>query len=619
MSPYRRWRERLHDRSRRGVIIVLMTFLMIATMAMAALAIDVGLIVLTQAQLTNAVDAAVLSASLELKSEDLDAATIQQNAINVGKATAALNFAAGRSVEMLDSDFEFGSRTMDGDDFVTTWGAAGFTNAVRATVAFDQAGGSRAEVDLYFGRVLGLDSSAVSASSTAAISPRDLIFVLDVSGSMQDDTSNGSYRHLLWPYIGTNTQWRPGSDGDVSEVEVSPGVPDYELCWNESSSRGCWGTGADLSAFATQEFGVDAATPWEHWKWRAFCDYALYNRSNWDYNNASTSGANLNVLQDQGNRRFRLSDYANFLRRSELIPAIPGQMFHPRDENSNRDFSDEVTPPAGPFCQFPDASDEENQWYYPAPLPPTGFNYLTEFYGGGPVSIDNWDEFAVQTHGIEIQPMASVRRATLSGIHAMLTDDTNAGRLNWDKIGMVTYGTGVWPDLELTSDIGEAFMVAATRLTMGYGNLSIAPRGNGHTNAGGGLQEAYAMMYRDQGDSPGPDYDPNLRRGARNYTIQVITLLTDGQFNIDTRSQSFNEATYNTSGGDAFALQVADDCANDGIIVHTIGVGDGADPDILEDIANRANGQYFPVDNQDELIDIFQKIGSDKVGELIAD
>ena len=72
------------------------------------------------------------------------------------------------------------------------------------TVYADTAHGGNAS--LFFGNVLGAHSYSGQASAVAIANPRDIVFVVDFSGSMNDDTDpkntasiNGSY-----PGVGTS-------------------------------------------------------------------------------------------------------------------------------------------------------------------------------------------------------------------------------------------------------------------------------------------------------------------------------------------------------------------------------------------------------------------------------
>ena len=59
-------------------------------------------------------------------------------------------------------------------------------NAVRVTARRDAKHGG--EVPLFFARALRVSSFSTSASAVAMATPRDIAFVVDLSGSMNDDT-----------------------------------------------------------------------------------------------------------------------------------------------------------------------------------------------------------------------------------------------------------------------------------------------------------------------------------------------------------------------------------------------------------------------------------------------
>ena len=65
--------------------------------------------------------------------------------------------------------------------------------AVKVTVRTDAASGGA--TSLFFGRLFGLNSVNQQASAVAAVNPRDIAFVVDLSGSMNDDTDPGRSRH----------------------------------------------------------------------------------------------------------------------------------------------------------------------------------------------------------------------------------------------------------------------------------------------------------------------------------------------------------------------------------------------------------------------------------------
>lgn len=163
----------------RGVIAVFSAVLLVVMLAMVAFAIDVGYLSLTRTQLQAAADGAALAG----------ASTISQGTqVASAQSIANANKVAGRSVQLNASDVELG--TWDTTSRSFTPAASGAANAVRVTVRTDaDNGGSTA---LFFGRLLGKVSQDQQASAVATVNPRDIAFVVDLSGSMNDDTDPSS-------------------------------------------------------------------------------------------------------------------------------------------------------------------------------------------------------------------------------------------------------------------------------------------------------------------------------------------------------------------------------------------------------------------------------------------
>ncbi|MDX1965106.1 MAG: pilus assembly protein TadG-related protein [Pirellulales bacterium] len=167
--------ERLHKHRRRAATLVLTAVMMIVLLSMVALSIDCGYVVLVRTQLQNAADSAALAASFEIGRPLADAVAKAQE-------YGAFHNAAGRSVQIGGSDVEFGIWDHDARTFVPTGSTA---NAVRVTARCDSSTGG--EAGLFFARIFGRNSVALQASAVASAMPRDIAFVVDLSGSMNDD------------------------------------------------------------------------------------------------------------------------------------------------------------------------------------------------------------------------------------------------------------------------------------------------------------------------------------------------------------------------------------------------------------------------------------------------
>lgn len=620
-SWYALSQDRLRNPQRRGVIWVLSTFLLIVSFGFAAFAIDLGFIVLTGQQLQNAADAAALAAVLELKTADptLTRDQIRDRAIARAIEAAGLNVAATRSVVLYPEDIAFGNRHFDDDTnrWVSAYeGSEGIgdlpLNAVQVTVAFDQGSGPRRRLDLFFARALGINTAAVDGTSKSHLTPRDLAFVLDISGSMSYDTGGGSYGDgsayppLLFPSI--------GGTGNTGQRQYSSSYKtNYQYLFTQSQTDGVWGDATQRLEFANQEFPgmpvVSGVTQyWRHWKWIAFCDWAMCESPANDraVHEGNGQTRNLNVtFCESNNRYFSLRRYCKFLVNNGLVPPIRGQQFIPRDANSDDVLDTFPTAatnnPAYPYPSF--------GGYYPKPAPLAGFS-AANLADGVYSTTSGEDVFA--------RPMCWVRRASLHGITAMIGDE-NVGNDAFDQVGMLSFGTLSHRDLELTNDLERALEVACTRLTWGARwSSALRPNGNANTNIGMGIRQAIQMLkYSDR---------------ARSYTQKTIALLTDGVPNISPSSgNTANEYTAPTTvtvnmtdaNGRAYARYWAQEAANEEIVLHTICVGDGADTTLGAELAELTGGVSFVVTNLDanaeDLNEIFIAIGKDKLGKLYLD
>ncbi len=158
-------------RQRRGAVLALVAILMVVLLGMVAFAVDMGYISLARTQLQNAVDSGAMAAASVMSNN-------QASVIAEARKFVAANPAAAQSVNISDSDVEFGYWDINARTFSA---GAQHANAVRVTARRENAG-------LFFGKVLGIDTFSTEATATAMIGPRDIAFVVDLSGSMNDDS-----------------------------------------------------------------------------------------------------------------------------------------------------------------------------------------------------------------------------------------------------------------------------------------------------------------------------------------------------------------------------------------------------------------------------------------------
>lgn len=164
---------------RRGATLVLSAFLMIAMLGMIAFAVDCGYILLVRTQLQVAADSSALAAAQVIGSTLSDPVT-------KAKEYANYHYAGGKKVQLNNGDIEYGTWDATSKAFLPS---AGLGNAIRVTTRLDANHGGQAPT--FFGRVFGKNGFDAQAQAIAMGNPRDICFVVDLSGSMNDDTSRG--------------------------------------------------------------------------------------------------------------------------------------------------------------------------------------------------------------------------------------------------------------------------------------------------------------------------------------------------------------------------------------------------------------------------------------------
>jgi Flp pilus assembly protein TadG/uncharacterized protein YegL len=168
-SSYRR-------RARRGAVIVLFAILLIVVMAFLALSIDLGYACAVKADLQSAVDAGALAGGGALVSGTDAAVDAAEQFTNLNLNNSGVQVSSGSHNVQVDLG-NWNSKNRLFRDGVTP------QNAVRVTVQVNNAG-------LFFGKAFGGKRLSSEATAIATYRPRDIMLVLDVSGSMNESRNS---------------------------------------------------------------------------------------------------------------------------------------------------------------------------------------------------------------------------------------------------------------------------------------------------------------------------------------------------------------------------------------------------------------------------------------------
>jgi hypothetical protein len=194
--------------------------MVMALLGLVALAVDVGYVFLVRTQLQAAADSAAMAGAAKLIESETDVASTAQQYAN-------RNTAGGRYVDLGANDVDLGTW-----DFHTRiFDTAGWrTNAIQVTTRRDATSGG--EATLFFARVFGIDSLAVSAEATAALvnnfdgfrappSGENLPFLPLAIDEQTCDAMLAGNGSDEWTWDRESEQVRFGSD-DVPEVRLFP-------------------------------------------------------------------------------------------------------------------------------------------------------------------------------------------------------------------------------------------------------------------------------------------------------------------------------------------------------------------------------------------------------------
>jgi hypothetical protein len=222
--------------SRRGAIVVLAAFMLIFMLGMLAFSLDIGVLMVTRTQLQAAADSAAMAAGGVL-------GVPGQNSVATAQQFAGYHKAGGATVSLASADVANGTWNSTTRTFTPTGGTV--SNAVKVTARTSSTSGGN---KLFFARIFGKSTQNMSASAIAMGNPRDICFVVDLSGSMNDDTSTGygaSPTYQTTSYASTYasmmqqvfTDFGFGSyPGTTQKVALQLGSPSWSTLTSSTSS-----------------------------------------------------------------------------------------------------------------------------------------------------------------------------------------------------------------------------------------------------------------------------------------------------------------------------------------------------------------------------------------------
>ncbi len=642
----------LKEEHRKGVFFALAIICLLGAMTFVGLSVDLGMITVTKTRMQAAADSAALAAAQEIVVAVREAAAAGETDLQtVQSLSAAQARSMAEHVCQLNgfyiepnTDVTLGNRILgnDGVTYVETWGAPPY-NMVRVTIRKDNSDKTApdAKLPLIFAPVVGERAQKVTAQASAFIESRDIVAVLDYSGSMAYDSliNTATINRLGLPAVESSLDdiWTALSNSGVafSDDATTLKFPTTGF-GNINTTNGGYLSSNDVdSVFDQLNLGSDESSS----ELVRFYDYDNYSglllslgAGTYNLNNMSGNvDDDINSFRVPDGYTVTLWDFAN----------AGGWQFGPvtADVASMGSYSNDAEwivitqdEPSGSYVPFPQEGKSSS----------TGLRRGKPSESTSEVRWKDYIEFVMtnntlNSHGyrkkycyrtlmhylisrrMENNNSEDLWRAPIYPHHAlkegMTLFTTFLNNLGYgDYVGLVTYATtsrvetGLWDDgAGLTVDLGTE------HLTDNYTGIDDIQRHKqpGHynraTGIGYGIDDATGLLAS-QG-----------RYGAQ----KAILLMTDGQSNQYPRGfddddlpadWDWNELTdfdgdgvadfvinNSYSGWDSnwraalYAFMKAKEAKDAGITVNTISVGAGADTQLMQAIADMTGGKYLNV------------------------
>ncbi len=642
----------LKDHRRKGVFFVLAVACLMAAMTFVGMSVDLGMITVTKTRMQAAADSAALAAAQEIvigirtaaEQGETDMQTIQAIAATAAKVMA-VNVAELNSFYVDPAiDVTLGNRLLneDGVTYTESFGTPPY-NMVRVEIRKTNEDPTQADakLPLIFAPVVGERAQSIRADATAFIESRDIVAVLDYSGSMAFDSQFRSETvgrlGLSGVTDGLDDIWDAlvASDVRFSDDSATPKFPVAGF-GNINSYGGTYVSSSTTSTIFDQ---LDLGSSEEGVRFYDYNNYSSFmvELGAGTYNLNSMSGNlddDINSFEVPDGYSVTLWDYSNEggWQSGPHTSDVSSLGSYNNDaewivitnSNSNSGGDDYVPFPqegkdaSGNLNGKPSASESEALWngyinYVKNNLSSYGYRkdygyrtlmqYLISQKKANNQSEDLWRAPIYPHHGMK------------EGVTMLSTFLNNLGY--GDHLGLVTYATtsrietGLWEDgADVTVDLAGKHLTDDVMAIDTIQRHKQAGHYNSSTGIGYGLEDATDLLD-DQG-----------RYGAQ----KAILLMTDGQsnqypsgygtgslpagwnwnditdFDDDGFANVIIDSSYvsggNSNGNWRAALHSfvrAKEAFDAGYTVHTISMGDGADTVLMGAIAQMSGGEYVHI------------------------
>lgn len=587
--------------TRRGVIAIQIAVCSTVLFGLSALVIDIARMYTTQTELQAAADSAALAAAAQLAGGS--EGTPAELALTAADDFAHRNSAAGYDVRVLGSDLELGRAVYDTSTSKFTFSPGGTNyDAVRVTVRHT-AGDGLVTVPFLFAPVIGKSGDQVQARAAAVLIPRDISVVIDLSGSMNDDSELRHYKQ----YLGEEGQWRAGIEVNLRDVwcaldgpePLRPYVPGLEDETEYASD-----TGPTIGALSNWGSQVVPET------YSPASDAGLW----YIKKGTALSGATLTAVKASLQARSYTTDEINCL----ISTSKDSTSNPPQFQNRTLVILGMATWKSGRAGGRPGGNGDvlvQNNELVTTTYPTwrgdwSWANYVSYVANSSEMTSTNsalryryglktFTNFLLESEpraadtGILWQTPEQPLRAVKDAVQAMT--DVIVGLESLDHMSLEIFAQTAHHEVNLSDDL----QAVPDRL---YHMQSA--HYDSYTNMAGGLKTAMSELQSTR---------------ARSSSAKVIVMMSDGKPNIDQSGQYAGEGATVVNN---YVKQIAQQCADLNIRIYTISVGGDADQSLMTELATLSGGQHFhaegtPAEYSDELELIFRALGGKRPVALI--
>lgn len=561
--------------------MVLTAVLLVVLLGFVAMTVDVGLIQLTRTQLQAAADASALAGAMELSGTE-DPALVRAKAREAIVQTAALHHAGEKNSVTIDpmADITFGRLVWNtnSQSYQINWGENQTPYSVVKVRAQRTLGGSGDNrLPLFFAPAVGTTHANVAAEAIATFQPRDIVVVLDFSGSMNDDSSLGAISKLGRSYIESNLykMWTElGSPvygkltftpqyATLNGIPASGTIPHIDVTYRRSSvvvnsTSSISSVRLQFSNGSTQTFTGNWTSPSTFQGTGSNAGRDITTCWVKSGTNASLSSGNLGEQFD-----FTLA---------KIKTALGLTMPYPYPAGSWDEYIQKVQQSSG---SIKNAGYRDMYGYL------TWLEYLQEYRDSYAETPDLWKTSE--------QPVGAMKDAVRLFIDYLIDVEAE------DNVGLVVFSHSNSPGAILEHGLSKNLEQIKTTTTQRQAGHYL-----GGTNIYAGMKVAREELIAK----------------ARPRAFRMMVLLTDGQANLPT----------NTTVATQLVLQEAQAAKDNNIKILTIGLGADADIATLQSVATTTNGVFFNVpggqsvaDVQQQLKNVFREIASSRPLRLITE